>query len=94
MVRAVEELDTINLMPVYGMYFSPGTTLVCNTRLPNNPILLALFSAGLNVLAMLRHETLVLTVAAAKKIEEKILQCMLAMRKQAVNVPQKLDHFG
>lgn len=45
---------------------------------------------GLNVYSMLKHDTLVLTIAAAEKIEERILRLLHSDTRQQ-NRPFQLD---
>ena len=56
-----------NLMPVYGI-LSFFIHFECSTKLMRR-----FYSKGLNVYSMLKHQTLVLTLAAVERIEERLL---------------------
>ena len=57
-------------------------------------LILACLRAGLNVYSMLKHETLVLTVAAVERIEEKLLSHIHSIDFRSVSFGvEKLKYF-
>lgn len=65
---ATDAYGHYNLMPVYGTHAKvhAGQTI-------HSYYLLCICFSGLNVYSMLKHQTLVLTMAAVERIEERIL---------------------
>jgi len=64
---ALNQIKHMNLMPVYGKF------LLIKCIIYLTPIYILKIFLGLNVYSMLKYETLVLTVAAVKKIQERLL---------------------
>lgn len=62
---ATDSIGHFNLMPVYGISIISKRLILF--------VLTLFFITGLNVHSMLKHHTLVLTLAAVERIEERIL---------------------
>jgi large subunit ribosomal protein L4 len=75
LLRAAGNIPNITIMPVTSAGLSPCSFLLCSSRdAPPSPrvppLNRAVLFAGLGVMAMLKHHTLVLTVDAARALEK------------------------
>jgi len=89
-------LMSLILRMSYGSEFQAVRPVTENARSPSLAYasVLVCLSVGLNVYSMLKHETLVLTVAAVERIEERLLSHVHSINHRGLPFAvEKLRYF-